>query len=69
MKNILFLASPGAGKGTQSEILAQKFNLFYQKHKVIGSEDQEFRLALTAGVGQVIKNGLNLLGIAAPAKM
>ena len=49
--------------------LAQKFNLFYQKHKVIGSEDQEFRLALTAGVGQVIKNGLNLLGIAAPAKM
>lgn len=29
MKNILFLASPGAGKGTQSEILAQKFNLIH----------------------------------------
>jgi len=49
--------------------LAQKFNLFYQKCKVIGSGNQEFRLALTAGVGQVIKNGLDLLGIAAPTKM
>lgn len=29
MKNILFLASPGAGKGTQSEILAKKFNLIH----------------------------------------
>ncbi|MBI4096114.1 MAG: arginine--tRNA ligase, partial [Candidatus Levybacteria bacterium] len=49
--------------------LAQKFNLFYQKHKIIGSETEEFRLALTQGVGQVIKNGLNLLGIEAPEKM
>jgi arginyl-tRNA synthetase len=49
--------------------LAQKFNLFYQKCKVIGSENQDFRLALTAGVGQIIKNGLNLLGIEAPTKM
>jgi len=49
--------------------LAQKFNLFYQKHKILGSEKQNFRLALTAGVGQVIKNGLNLLGIEAPEKM
>ena len=29
MKNILFLASPGAGKGTQSEILAKNFNLIH----------------------------------------
>jgi adenylate kinase len=29
MKNILFLASPGAGKGTQSQILAEKFNLVH----------------------------------------
>ncbi|KKQ40583.1 MAG: Arginine-tRNA ligase [Candidatus Levybacteria bacterium GW2011_GWB1_37_8] len=49
--------------------LAQKFNLFYQKHKIIGSEQEDFRLALTAGVGQVIKTGLNLLGIEAPEKM
>lgn len=49
--------------------LTQKFNLFYQKHKIIGSDQEEFRLTLTAGVGQVIKNGLNLLGIQAPEKM
>ena len=49
--------------------LAQKFNLFYQKHKIIGSSQEDFRLTLTAGVGQVIKNGLNLLGIEAPEKM
>jgi arginyl-tRNA synthetase len=49
--------------------LAQKFNLFYQKHKIIGSDQEDFRLTLTAGVGQVIKNGLNLLGIEALEKM
>jgi arginyl-tRNA synthetase len=49
--------------------LAQKFNLFYQKHKIIGSEQEGFRLDLTRGVGQVIKNGLKLLGIEAPEKM
>lgn len=49
--------------------LAQKFNLFYQKHKIIGSSQEDFRLMLTAGIGQVLKNGLNLLGIEAPEKM
>jgi len=49
--------------------LAQKFNLFYQKYKIIGSKNEDFRLNLTAGVGQVIKNGLNLLGIQAQEKM
>jgi arginyl-tRNA synthetase len=49
--------------------LAQNFNLFYQKHKIIGSDQEDFRLALTAGIGQVIKNGLNILGISAPEKM
>lgn len=43
--------------------LAQKFNLFYQKHKVIGSEQEEFRLVLTASVGVNLRIGLNLLGI------
>jgi arginyl-tRNA synthetase len=49
--------------------LAQKFNLFYQKHKIIGSDQEDFRLKLTQGVGLVIKTGLNLLGIQAPEKM
>ncbi|MDP3726693.1 MAG: DALR anticodon-binding domain-containing protein, partial [bacterium] len=58
--------------------LAQAFNLFYQKHKIIdpsassGREAQalrEFRLALTASVGQILKNGLYLLGIESPRRM
>lgn len=46
--------------------LAQKFNLFYQKHQIVGSL---FRLQLTEAVGQVLKNGLNLLGIETVARM
>lgn len=49
--------------------LAQKFNLFYQKHKIIGSENEEFRLQLTQAVGQVLKNGLKILGIEIVEKM
>ncbi len=49
--------------------LAQKFNLFYAKHKVMGSENEDFRLALTNSVGQVLKNGLALLGIQTVEKM
>jgi arginyl-tRNA synthetase len=49
--------------------LAQKYNGFYNKDKIIGGENEEFRLALTAGVGQVLKNGLKILGIEAPERM
>ena len=49
--------------------LAQKFNLFYQKHPILKGDNKEFRLALTTAVGQVLKNGLHLLGIAAPDRM
>ena len=43
--------------------LAQKFNLFYNQHRIIGDDNEEFRLALTTSVSQVLKNGLNMLGI------
>ncbi len=49
--------------------LAQKFNLFYQKHSILESEQKEFRLALAAGVGEILKTGLYLLGIQAPERM
>lgn len=49
--------------------LAQKYNLFYQKHTILNSESEPFRLALTCATGQVVKNGLKLLGISAPEKM
>ncbi len=49
--------------------LAQTYNTFYNKHHMIGSDNQNFRLALTNGVRQVLENGLNLLGIKVPTKM
>jgi len=52
--------------------LAQMFNNFYQKHRIVNpstDEEKQFRLALTEAVGNVLKKGLNLLGIAAPEKM
>ena len=49
--------------------LAQKFNNFYQKHKILGSDKEEFRLQLTFAVGQTLKTGLYLLGIESPKKM
>lgn len=49
--------------------LAQKYNLFYQKHKIIGSENEEFRLSLTQAVGTILKSGLELLGIQVVEKM
>jgi len=49
--------------------LAQKYNHLYNSHKILGSEAEEFRLALTNGTGQVLKNGLKILGIETPEKM
>jgi arginyl-tRNA synthetase len=51
--------------------LAQKYNYFYQKNKIIESEDKikQFRLSLTQATGKVIKEGLNLLGIKTVEKM
>jgi len=46
--------------------LAQRFNLFYQKHRIA---ENEFRLKLASKVGETIKNGLYLLGIEAPSRM
>jgi arginyl-tRNA synthetase len=49
--------------------LAQKYNAFYNKDKIIGGENEEFRLALTVGTGRVLKNGLKILGIETPERM
>lgn len=46
--------------------LAQKFNLLYQKHRI---SNNKLRLKITGSTGEVIKNGLNLLGIEAPEGM
>lgn len=52
--------------------LAQYYNTFYNQHSILSADNQsqiELRLGLTAATAQVIKNGLNLLGIEAPEKM
>jgi len=52
--------------------LAQKYNTFYNKYKILKAESKDklyFRLLLTAVTAQIIKNGLYLLGIKAPEEM
>jgi len=51
--------------------LAQKYNYFYQKNKIIESEEKtkQFRLMLTQATGKVIKEGLKLLGIKTVERM
>jgi len=55
--------------------LAQKYNTFYNKHRILTqnskltTEQTNFRLLLTSASAQIIKTGLNLLGIKCPEKM
>ncbi len=49
--------------------LAQQFNEFYGACKVIGSEEQDFRLTLVEAFCIVLKNSLHLLGIETIEKM
>ena len=46
--------------------LAQSFNSFYEKSRIIGDERQGVRLELVKAYSKVLKNGLNFLNIAAP---
>lgn len=43
--------------------ISQVFNEFYHNTKVIGSDNESFRLALVDSFSYVLKNALNLLGI------
>ena len=49
--------------------LAQKFNNFYNQHKIIGNDNEKFRIILSGAVGQTIKKSLTMLGIKTPARM
>lgn len=49
--------------------LAQEFNRFYEKNRVIGSEREELRLKMVARYRDTLAEGLKLLGIDAPDKM
>lgn len=49
--------------------LAQSFNRFYEKNRVVGDERQAIRRHLVQLYAGVIKDGLGLLGIAAPDQL
>jgi len=52
--------------------LAQAFNLFYHKHRIIKEEDpsrKRFLLALTAIIRNRLNEGLGMLGISVPERM
>ena len=50
--------------------LASAFSSYYVDHQVVSQEtNSSYRVALTTAVGQVLKNGLHLLGIKTPVKM
>lgn len=49
--------------------LAQEFNRFYEKNRVIGDEKEAHRVSLVALYADILAAGLTILGIAAPEKM
>ena len=52
--------------------LVKEYNQFYHDFSVLREEDPDkkvFRLALSDAVGQVVKNGMGLLGIEVPERM
>ncbi len=49
--------------------LAQEFNRFYEKTRVIGSEHEAQRLWLVGRYADTLRDGLGLLGIEAPTSM
>ena len=49
--------------------VADDFNRFYERHRVLDSEQQEFRLALCRATRRVIARSLDLVGVEAPERM
>ena len=49
--------------------LAQKFNSFYERNRVVGDDREAVRLQLVTAYADTLKSGLTLLGITAPDKM
>jgi arginyl-tRNA synthetase len=49
--------------------LAQEFNRFYEKSRIIGDPREKLRLTLVDHYRQTLADGLKLLGIEAPERM
>jgi arginyl-tRNA synthetase len=49
--------------------LAQEFNRFYEKARIVGDEREAVRLGLVELYRDRLANGLGLLGISAPVRL
>jgi arginyl-tRNA synthetase len=49
--------------------VADDFHRFYNRHRVLGSENQAFRLALVRAAQTVVARSLDLIGVEAPERM
>ena len=49
--------------------VADDFHRFYHRHKVLGSDEQAFRLGLVTATRDVIARSLDLIGVEAPDRM
>ena len=49
--------------------LSQEFNRFYEKNQVIGSDEEADRLKLVSSYVDILKSGLEILGIQAPSRV
>ena len=49
--------------------LADDFHRFYHHHKVLGTEQEPFRLGLCLAVKSVVARALDLVGVEAPDSM
>jgi len=52
--------------------LVKEFNQFYHDHSILGEQDEairNFRLVLSQTIANVVKSGMNLLGIRVPERM
>ena len=54
---------------TYSIRVADDFHRFYHRHRVLGSEVEEFRLALVLATKTVLGRSLDLIGVEAPERM
>jgi arginyl-tRNA synthetase len=57
------------GLPTYAIELANDFHRFYHDHRVLGSEEEAFRLALCRATQRVIARSLDLVGVEAPERM
>jgi arginyl-tRNA synthetase len=49
--------------------VADDFHRFYHNHRVLGSDDEGFRLALCGATAHVVRRCLDLIGVEAPEQM